>query len=82
MVEGTALAARLRPGAGLDGAAMPADPNDDVRAAGYRRIVRALSRAGYGWYEVSNFALPGQPGAPQRGVLARPARTWAWAPAP
>ena len=26
----------------------------------YRRIVRALSRAGYGWYEVSNFALPGR----------------------
>ena len=60
VVEGTALAARLRPEAGLDGAAMPADPNDDVRAAGYRRIVRALSGAGYGWYEVSNFALPGR----------------------
>ncbi len=39
---------------------MPADPNDDVRAAGYRRIVRELSRAGYDWYEVSNFALPGR----------------------
>ncbi len=33
---------------------------DDVRAAGYRRIVRELSRAGYDWYEVSNFALPGR----------------------
>ena len=40
--------------------AMPADPMDDVRAAGYRRIVRELSRAGYDWYEVSNFALPGR----------------------
>ena len=39
---------------------MPADPMDDVRAAGYRRIVRELSHAGYDWYEVSNFALPGR----------------------
>ena len=39
---------------------MPADPMDDVRAAGYRRIVRGLARAGYDWYEVSNFALPGR----------------------
>ncbi len=70
--EGTALAVRLGeaggPGLGvaldpavaLDSAAMPADPMDDVRAAGYRRIVRELSRAGYDWYEVSNFALPGR----------------------
>ncbi len=58
VVEGTALAARLGPAGGLDRAAMPADPMDDVRAAGYRRIVRELSRAGYDWYEVSNFALP------------------------
>ena len=68
VVEGTALAARLAGGrraltatsAGLDSAAMPADPMDDVRATGYRRIVRELSRAGYDWYEVSNFALPGR----------------------
>ncbi len=26
----------------------------------YRRIVRALTGAGYSWYEVSNFALPGR----------------------
>jgi oxygen-independent coproporphyrinogen-3 oxidase len=58
VVEGTALAARRS--AGLDPAAMPADPMDDVRATGYRRIVRELSRAGYDWYEVSNFALPGR----------------------
>jgi oxygen-independent coproporphyrinogen-3 oxidase len=66
VIEGTALAARLGAGGGpdplasLDPAAMPADPMDDVRATGYRRIVRELSRAGYDWYEVSNFALPGR----------------------
>jgi oxygen-independent coproporphyrinogen-3 oxidase len=72
VVEGTTLAARLDaagglgpavapdPAAALDPSAMPADPMDDVRAAGYRRIVRELSRAGYDWYEVSNFALPGR----------------------
>jgi len=66
VVEGTALAARLGAAAGLDPAlaldpaAMPADPMDDVRATGYRRIVRELSHAGYDWYEVSNFALPGR----------------------
>ena len=66
VIEGTALAGRLtaapRAGAGgtLERGAMPADPMDDVRAAGYRRIVRELSRAGYDWYEVSNFALPGR----------------------
>jgi oxygen-independent coproporphyrinogen-3 oxidase len=58
VIEGTELAARLADG--MDAAAMPADPMDDVRAAGYRRIVRELSRAGYDWYEVSNFALPGR----------------------
>jgi oxygen-independent coproporphyrinogen-3 oxidase len=58
VIEGTGLAARL--GRELDPAAMPADPNDDVRAAGYRRIVHELSGAGYDWYEVSNFALPGR----------------------
>jgi oxygen-independent coproporphyrinogen III oxidase len=58
VIEGTALAARLS--SGLDPDAMPADPRDDVRAAGYRRVVRELTRAGYDWYEVSNFALPGR----------------------
>jgi oxygen-independent coproporphyrinogen III oxidase len=69
VAEGTALAARLRLASGLpprnaavtaplDPAAMPPDPGDDVRAGGYRRIVRELSRAGYDWYEVSNFARP------------------------
>ena len=71
VVEGTALAARLAgaqvreradasSAGALDLSAMPADPMDDVRASGYRRIVRELSRAGYDWYEVSNFALPGR----------------------
>ena len=71
VVEGTTLAARLAlrrvgegavnsPAGALEPSAMPADPMDDVRAAGYRRIVRELSRAGYDWYEVSNFALPGR----------------------
>jgi len=44
---------------GDDGAVAPV-PGDDERAEMYRRIVRALSRAGYDWYEVSNFALPGR----------------------
>ena len=60
VIEGTALAARLRARRRAGSAAMPADPMDDVRATGYRRIVRELSRAGYDWYEVSNFALPGR----------------------
>ena len=54
------VAGSAHPAAGLDPHAMPADPMDDVRAAGYRRIVQELSRAGYDWYEVSNFALPGR----------------------
>ena len=66
VVAGTPLATRL--------ARLPErerrQPDDGVT---YRRVVRALSRAGYDWYEVSNFALAGPPGAPQRGVLARPA---------
>ncbi len=53
---GTPLAARL-----AAARAAGADAGDPDAAAGrYRRIVRALSRAGYDWYEVSNFALPGQ----------------------
>ena len=37
-----------------------ASRDEDAGAAFYRRVVRALSRAGYDWYEVSNFALPGR----------------------
>jgi len=40
------------------------DPTDDATADGradfYERVVQALSHAGYDWYEVSNFALPGR----------------------
>ena len=53
VAEGTVLAERLRGRAS-------GETDDDERAAGYRRIVRALTGAGYGWYEVSNFALPGR----------------------
>ena len=35
------------------------DTGDDLRADLYDRVVRALSHAGYDWYEVSNYALPG-----------------------
>lgn len=35
-------------------------PDADIRDAMYRRVVRMLQRAGYTWYEVSNFALPGR----------------------
>jgi oxygen-independent coproporphyrinogen-3 oxidase len=35
-------------------------PDAETRAAMYRRVVTALQRAGYAWYEVSNFALPGR----------------------
>jgi len=49
---GTPLAARAEsPPAGRDGGS--------DGAVFYRRIVRDLGRAGYDWYEVSNFALPG-----------------------
>ncbi len=54
---GTPLGDRL-----LTGSAGSPDPRPcaDERAEIYRRIVRALGRAGYDWYEVSNFALPGR----------------------
>ncbi len=45
------------------GAAAPDDyddPTDDARADFYERVVQSLSQAGYDWYEVSNFALPGR----------------------
>jgi len=49
LARGTPLAART------------ADSRDeDAGAAFYRRVVRALAGAGYDWYEVSNFALPGR----------------------
>lgn len=36
------------------------DATDEARADLYDRVVQALSHAGYDWYEVSNFALPGR----------------------
>ncbi len=57
VAEGTVLAERLR---GRAASSRVGRPDDDERAAGYRRIVRALTAAGYRWYEVSNFALPGR----------------------
>jgi len=50
---------------GAEGAAMRVAPverwvSNDESADLYEHIVRALSRAGYDWYEVSNFALPGR----------------------
>lgn len=47
--DGTALARRVRRGE------IPM-PDDDVLAARYERIDAALSGAGFGWYEVSNWA--------------------------
>jgi oxygen-independent coproporphyrinogen-3 oxidase len=51
--RGTPLAARLAAGEA-------ALPDEDECAAQFRVIVRGLSRLGYRWYEVSNFALPGR----------------------
>jgi oxygen-independent coproporphyrinogen-3 oxidase len=49
------------PGSHAADASMAAPvPDDEERAEMYRRIVRALSGAGYDWYEVSNFARPGR----------------------
>ncbi|MEU7765650.1 radical SAM family heme chaperone HemW [Nocardia sp. NPDC049190] len=47
--DGTALARRVRRGE------LPA-PDDDVLAARYERIDARLRAAGFGWYEVSNWA--------------------------
>jgi len=49
LAAGTPLAART--GGSRD---------EDAGADFYRRVVQALCRAGYDWYEVSNFALPGR----------------------
>ncbi|HEX6756068.1 MAG TPA: radical SAM family heme chaperone HemW [Mycobacteriales bacterium] len=53
--EGTALARRVRRGE------LPA-PEDDVLADRYQQADETLSRSGFGWYEVSNWA---------RGTAAR-----------
>jgi oxygen-independent coproporphyrinogen-3 oxidase len=50
--EGTALARRVRRGE------LPA-PDDDVLATRYELLDARLSAAGFDWYEVSNWSLPG-----------------------
>jgi oxygen-independent coproporphyrinogen-3 oxidase len=50
--DGTALARRVRRGE-------LARPDDDVMARRYEMIDRRLSAAGLGWYEVSNWSIPG-----------------------
>ena len=62
VAPGTPLEARLRTAAASLALSPPGTlilPDDDARATMYRRIVRALSRVGYDWYEVSNYSLPG-----------------------
>ncbi|MGZ4200377.1 MAG: coproporphyrinogen-III oxidase family protein, partial [Thermoleophilia bacterium] len=56
----TVLGARVAlTDAGRMGWGAPELPDDETVALMYRRIVAALGRLGYEWYEVSNFALPG-----------------------
>ncbi|BBY61463.1 radical SAM family heme chaperone HemW [Mycolicibacterium sarraceniae] len=50
--DGTALARRVRRGE-------IAAPDDDVLAHRYELLDQRLSAAGLGWYEVSNWSLPG-----------------------
>lgn len=50
--DGTALARRVRRGEF-------AAPDDDVNAHRYELLDSWLSAAGFGWYEVSNWSLPG-----------------------
>lgn len=50
--DGTALARRVRRGE------IPA-PDDDVLAHRYELLDRRLSTAGFDWYEVSNWSMPG-----------------------
>ena len=52
VVPGTPLAC------GLEGERDALPAGDEELAEMFRRIVRCLGRAGYDWYEVSNFALP------------------------
>ena len=58
--EGTPLARRLSRASAQRSGAQARLPDEDERAATYRRIVRDLERRGYRWYEVSNFARPGR----------------------
>ena len=73
--DGTKLAAQVRRGQ------VPA-PEDDDEAAKYEIADEHLAAAGYGWYEVSNWApARGRPVPPQRGLLGATATGGASAPA-
>lgn len=50
--DGTRLAGQIQRGE-------VAAPDDDLQAERYERIDDALRDAGYGWYEISNWARPG-----------------------
>lgn len=50
--DGTALARRVRRGE-------VSTPDDDILAQRYELLDSALSAAGFGWYEVSNWSRPG-----------------------
>ena len=70
--DGTAMARKVRRGE------LPA-PQEDVYADRYEMIADALEGAGFGWYEVSNWARPG--GECQHNLLYwRGARWWGAGP--
>lgn len=52
---------KVEPGTPLDGRVMRGEvlPDDDMQADMYLWMVERLDRAGYGQYEISNFAKPG-----------------------
>jgi oxygen-independent coproporphyrinogen-3 oxidase len=60
IVSGSALAARVMPGASAASRAAAELPDDETASEMFRRIVTGLGRLGYEWYEVSNFAQPGR----------------------
>jgi len=61
LAPASVLAARVAlTDAGRLGWGAPELPDDETVAMMYRRIVACLGKLGYEWYEVSNFALPGQ----------------------
>lgn len=58
-VHVSAYALTVEPGTPL-AADLRRHPDDDVQARRYRLAERVLSGAGYRWYELSNWAVPGQ----------------------
>ena len=55
----SAYALSVEPGTPLYAAPLR-HPDDDVQAERYEVLDETLGEAGYGWYEISNFAMPGQ----------------------